>query len=49
MIKQEDHHNTERLKDLVGDPKFFYFLSQEQSYQALNLLHINFPELISVE
>lgn len=26
-VKPEESHNTERLKDIVGDPKFFYFLS----------------------
>jgi len=26
-VKPKESHNTERLKDIVGDPKFFYFLS----------------------
>lgn len=48
-IKPDDSHNSERLKDIVGDPKFFYFLSSEQGTSHINLLHINFPELLSTE
>ncbi len=28
-IKSDDFHNPERLKDKVGDPKFFYFVTSE--------------------
>ena len=48
-IKPEDSHNTERLKDIVGDPKFFYFLTSEEGIDYISLLHINFPELLSTE